>query len=237
MKLLHIGRATTNDIVVSDQTVSRQHAQLIVDDLGQATLIDLGSANGTFVNGKRLTDPRRLDPSDIVKVGEYLLLWRNYLHDAPATPVPAHAQTQAQAPAQAPSQPAPQEYAAMPADAPDAARKQLPWKWIGIGGGAILVILILIMVLTTGGGNKALDGKWQDKEEPEMWINFGPNGKYTEGFKNSVTYDSATWKAMGIDRVLIEKGTLEISRTYKFEGDDLRITQAGRVTVYERAEK
>lgn len=235
MKLLHIGRATTNDIVVSDQTVSRTHAQLIVDDLGQATIIDLSSANGTFVNGKRISEPRRLDATDIVKVGEFLLLWRNYLHESPATPVSQHTQAQS---APAPAQVAPQERAPMPADTPDVMRKPLPWKWIGIGGGALVLILVLFFLFSGGGsGSKNLEGKWKDKEEPELWINFGPNGKYTEGFKDSVTYDSATWKAMGVDRILIEKGALEISRTYKFDGDDLRITQSGRVTVYQRADK
>lgn len=226
MRLLHIGRATTNDIVVSDQTVSRQHAQFIIDDLGQATLIDLNSANGTFVNGKRISEPRRLDPTDIVKVGEFLLPWRNYLHE----------QTQAHTPAPVsqPAQVAPQEQAPMPVDTPDVVRKPLPWKWIGIGGGVVLVVVLLIVFLSGGSGNQKLEGKWHEKDDKDTWINFGPNGKYTEGFQDAVTYDSATWKAMGIDRLLIEKGSLGISRTYKFEGDDLKITQYGKATVYER---
>lgn len=231
MRLLHIGRATTNDIVVSDQTVSRQHAQFIIDDLGQATLIDLNSANGTFVNGKRISEPRRLDPTDIVKVGEYLLPWRNYLHETP------QAQAQTPPPVADLSQPAPQERAPVPTDTPDTVRKPLPWKWIAVGGAGLLVVVILIVMLSSGGATPKLDGKWHEKDDADSWINFGPNGKYTEGYEDSVTYDSATWKAMGVDRILIEKGSLGISRTYKFDGDELKITQGGKPTLYEREQE
>ncbi len=222
MRLLHIGRATTNDIVISDQTVSRQHAQLIVDDAGQATIIDLSSGNGTFVNGKRISEPRVLDPTDIVKVGEYLLKWRSYLSENATTPLSA------------PAQVAPQEQAPVPSDTPDVARKPIPWKWIGIGSGAVLVVLLLIFMLSGGKAKPNLEGKWREVEDKDTWIMFGPDGKYTEGYKNSVSYDSATWKAMGVDRILIEKGDLEISRTYKFEDDELEITQIGVTTAYTR---
>ena len=236
MRLLHIGRATTNDIVISDQTVSRQHAQLIVDDLGQATIVDLGSGNGTFVNGKRIAEPRRLDPTDIVKVGEYLLTWRNYLHESPQ----AHTQIQAPVVQAAPvvqSAPAAQhENAPMPNENIDTQPKPLPWKWIGVGAAALLLIAVLIIVFSGGGAAPKLDGKWRDKEQADVWILFGPDGKYTEGYKAAVTYDSATWELKGVDRILIQKGDLEISRNYKFEGSDLKITQAGKATVYERGD-
>ena len=42
-----VGRATTNDVVLSDAKASRAHARLTFDD-SQWTLIDLGSANGTL---------------------------------------------------------------------------------------------------------------------------------------------------------------------------------------------
>ena len=212
MRLLHIGRATTNDIVISDQTVSRVHAQLIVDDLGHATLIDLSSANGTFVNGKRITEQRKLDPSDIVKVGEYLLPWRNYLRE------------EAQSQANIPFSVVAEDIAPVPTETPNEPHKPVPWKLIGIVGAGILLVIVLLIMFTGGSKNPPLNGKWHEKEDSDAWISFGENGKYTEGFKNSVTYDSATWKAMGIERILIEKGNLEISRTYKFEAENLKIT-------------
>ncbi|MFB0536434.1 MAG: FHA domain-containing protein [Anaerolineae bacterium] len=52
-----IGREAGNDVVISDPQVSRRHASLAWDGR-QFIIQDLGSANGTFVNGERLTAPR-----------------------------------------------------------------------------------------------------------------------------------------------------------------------------------
>jgi pSer/pThr/pTyr-binding forkhead associated (FHA) protein len=62
-----LGRGLTNDIVLTDTRVSRTHASL---ECGQAgcTLIDLGSANGTLVNGNRVTRTA-LSPGDIITLG------------------------------------------------------------------------------------------------------------------------------------------------------------------------
>ncbi len=54
MRLL-IGRESTNDIVVKDINVSRTHAELRLDRGSQWVLSDLGSTNGTFVNGRQIT--------------------------------------------------------------------------------------------------------------------------------------------------------------------------------------
>ena len=51
-----------------DPELSREHARITVAD-GTATIEDLGSTNGTFVNGKQLDRPRRLTPGDVVRVG------------------------------------------------------------------------------------------------------------------------------------------------------------------------
>src|SRR4029079_226795 len=49
-----IGRGLTNDVVLQDARVSRAHARLDCDAAG-CTLVDLGSPNGTWVNGRRIT--------------------------------------------------------------------------------------------------------------------------------------------------------------------------------------
>jgi len=64
---LHIGRAEDNDIVVADPAVSRHHAELR-NAGGQYHLVDLGSNNGTFVNGQRIT-AAPLSPGDVVVIG------------------------------------------------------------------------------------------------------------------------------------------------------------------------
>src|SRR3970040_1862291 len=48
-----VGRAPTSDIPVFDPTISRRHAELITDDKS-VHIRDLGSSNGTFLNGSRI---------------------------------------------------------------------------------------------------------------------------------------------------------------------------------------
>lgn len=54
-RTLVVGRAATSDAPVFDPTVSRKHAELSVEDSG-VTVRDLGSSNGTFVNGTRIVE-------------------------------------------------------------------------------------------------------------------------------------------------------------------------------------
>jgi pSer/pThr/pTyr-binding forkhead associated (FHA) protein len=68
-----IGRDVTNDIALGDSEVSRQHARL-TNTPGGIVLEDLGSTNGSFVNGERLMAPRVLNAGDIVGLGENVTL-------------------------------------------------------------------------------------------------------------------------------------------------------------------
>jgi len=77
MQTFVIGRDAGNQIVLNDKLVSRQHAHLIVLDNGQVVIKDLGSSNGTFVNGNRITETQ-LNPGDIVKCGPIFLNWAQY---------------------------------------------------------------------------------------------------------------------------------------------------------------
>jgi pSer/pThr/pTyr-binding forkhead associated (FHA) protein len=63
-----IGRAPTNDIVLSTPLVSRQHARLIVGP-DSVTIEDLGSANGVGLNGKRVRVPCTVLPGDKIGIG------------------------------------------------------------------------------------------------------------------------------------------------------------------------
>ena len=56
-----------------DPELSRRHAWISRGPDGQLTIDDLGSANGTFVNGERIDGPRALDPGDVVKLGRTVL--------------------------------------------------------------------------------------------------------------------------------------------------------------------
>lgn len=52
-----IGRSPDNKIVLPDRWASRNHAQLRSTESGDVFLIDLGSGNGSIVNGKRVKEP------------------------------------------------------------------------------------------------------------------------------------------------------------------------------------
>jgi adenylate cyclase len=64
-----IGRSSDNDFVLSDHWVSRNHAMLQQTDAGDYYLVDLGSRNGTFVNGRRVTFPMHLHHLDQISFG------------------------------------------------------------------------------------------------------------------------------------------------------------------------
>jgi len=68
-----IGRDPKAAIVIDSPDVSRHHARLLVSD-DAVTLEDLGSKNGTFVAGKRLTTPTLVRGGDQITVGRTLLL-------------------------------------------------------------------------------------------------------------------------------------------------------------------
>ncbi|MFB7589037.1 FHA domain-containing protein [Streptomyces sp. NPDC056169] len=65
---IRIGRAPDNDVVVDDLVVSRRHAELQARPDGTYWIHDLGSHNGTFLNGRRVVDAR-VTPEDIVGIG------------------------------------------------------------------------------------------------------------------------------------------------------------------------
>lgn len=64
-----LGREAGNDITLPFSWVSRKHAMIQVEENGSHNLIDLGSANGTLVNGKRIYTPTALHAGDIIKIG------------------------------------------------------------------------------------------------------------------------------------------------------------------------
>lgn len=68
-----VGRDANNDIVINDAEVSRKHAHFYMGPAGY-TLEDLGSTNGTFVNGQRLVAPHVMRPGEIVMFGEHVEL-------------------------------------------------------------------------------------------------------------------------------------------------------------------
>ncbi|MBL8164390.1 MAG: FHA domain-containing protein [Anaerolineae bacterium] len=71
--IITLGRDITNNITINDPEVSRHHMRL-TRGAGGFTLEDLGSTNGTFVNGQRLTGAKPLSNGDMIGLGETVTL-------------------------------------------------------------------------------------------------------------------------------------------------------------------
>ena len=68
-EITNLGRGPSNEIVVNHAQVSRQHARFIRQG-GSVVLEDLGSTNGTFVNGVRLMARQTLSNGDVIGLGD-----------------------------------------------------------------------------------------------------------------------------------------------------------------------
>lgn len=71
--IITIGREAGNTIVINDAEVSRKHSQLALQG-GKYVLTDIGSTNGTFVNGQRITGSHVLVPGEVISLGEQINL-------------------------------------------------------------------------------------------------------------------------------------------------------------------
>ena len=67
--VVNIGRAEYNDIVLAEESVSTQHAKLQRRD-GVWILVDLGSTNGTFVDGEKLSGEMPVAPGSTIRFGD-----------------------------------------------------------------------------------------------------------------------------------------------------------------------
>jgi hypothetical protein len=118
---LTIGRDQGADLVLDDPGVSRNHARVTADAEG-VVIEDLGSSNGTFVNGQALTAPQRLAEGDNIQLGTAILELTlqtgetqlldpdaTVAHPPPVAPPPAQAE-----PAPMPEPPRPEPVAPAP---------------------------------------------------------------------------------------------------------------------------
>ena len=68
-----LGRAVGNDVTLVDDRVSRRHATIHAQGEQEFLLVDLGSRNGTYLNGRRVNQPTRLRDGDHLQVGPFTL--------------------------------------------------------------------------------------------------------------------------------------------------------------------
>ena len=78
------GRTADNTVVLPDERVSRRHALIHPQGADGYWLVDLGSRNGTYVNQRRVGQPRRLHDGDRLQLGPFTFVFR-LVHAAPAT--------------------------------------------------------------------------------------------------------------------------------------------------------
>ena len=71
-----LGRTGANRIVLDSPKVSRQHALIHLQNIGEFWLIDFGSSNGTFLNKRRIHHPVRLSDGDQITVGDSVFKFR-----------------------------------------------------------------------------------------------------------------------------------------------------------------
>ncbi|MEO0811409.1 MAG: adenylate/guanylate cyclase domain-containing protein, partial [Myxococcota bacterium] len=83
-RTITIGRSERNVVVLDDESVSKHHAEVAVAGDGAWWLEDLGSSNGTLVNGYLVGAPRRLEEGDEIEIGRCRY---RYTEQAPPTRV------------------------------------------------------------------------------------------------------------------------------------------------------
>ena len=75
-----IGRDHTAGVCIASEKVSRRHARLRITG-GTATIEDLGSKNGTYVRGEKISTPQALRDQDSIRIGAATLVARNVSYD------------------------------------------------------------------------------------------------------------------------------------------------------------
>ncbi len=132
--IITLGRDITNDIVINDPEVSRHHMRL-TRGAGGYTVEDLGSTNGTFVNGQRLTGAKPLNNGDMLGLGETVTLGYEMMRERPVgvapeepvtAPSPAARPLTTPPPPAPPSQPPSYSYSPPPAPSYTPAPPQAP---------------------------------------------------------------------------------------------------------------
>ena len=162
-----IGRDRGCALRLSDDQISRQHARITPED-GGTLLEDLGSTNGTFVDGALVTAPLRLSPGSRVRVGETVI---EHVVPLAATAVRTLASAFEQQTRERPIPPPPVDAAAPPAPAapaPAAAPVPAPRAWNGIE--------VYGLIREFKSGFRAVNELYLQVHPGEIYGFLGPNG-------------------------------------------------------------
>ncbi len=83
MKVVSIGRRSSNEVVIRDPLVSREQHCVITEENGHYFIFDANSKNGTYVNGSRIPygSKMQLHKTDVVRIGNTTLPWQSYFNN------------------------------------------------------------------------------------------------------------------------------------------------------------
>ncbi len=82
-----IGRIVDNDIVITSKRISREHTRIRRE--GWRTMLeDVGSTNGTTLNGQRIREPMQLRDGDKIEIGDVIFIFRDPDVTYQDTPIP-----------------------------------------------------------------------------------------------------------------------------------------------------
>jgi predicted component of type VI protein secretion system len=130
-----MGRASENDIILSDPQVSRHHATIFWQD-GRYFIQDLGSANGTYVDERRITQPVPLRHGSVIRLGNTVLDMQLVPDTGPTQHMPA-------------------SLADYEPDAAEPSRSRAPLIIGLLVAGIVVVGLALVAILALAGGGRS----------------------------------------------------------------------------------
>src|SRR4051794_13376051 len=242
-----IGREAGVDLVLQDGKASRRHAALRVLPDGRATLYDLGSSNGTFVNGRRIQSTL-LQGGEQIQIGDTLLVADGAAAGAPApspqppqpVPVQPTAPTEPLTPATPPpgeqqhaagfTPPSPQPVVQRPSRTQSAIQRIMLQR--AVNRATIIGIVAIVLVVALGamaafgvfsGGKSSLsNAEIVDKTRPSTWFVVNDHGGGRVGRGTGWVWDASKGIIVTNAHVLAESQNVTVAK-----GDDLKIEQVG----------
>jgi S1-C subfamily serine protease len=242
-----IGREAGVDLVLTDGKASRRHAALRVLPDGRATLYDLGSSNGTFVNGSRIQSTL-LQGGEEIQIGDTVLLADGAAPAQAAAPAPAAPQpvpvqptppTEPLTPATPPLQPPPAAGFTPPSPQPVVERPSRTQSAIqrimlqrAVNRATIIGIVAIVLVVALGalaafgvfsGGKSSLsNAQIVDKVRPSTWFVVNDHGGGRVGRGTGWVWDASRGIIVTNAHVLAESRNVTVAK-----GDDLKIEEVG----------
>jgi S1-C subfamily serine protease len=230
-----IGREAGVDLVLSDGKASRRHAALRVLPDGRATLYDLGSSNGTFVNGRRIQSTL-LQGGEQIQIGDTVLVADGAAAAQPAVAAPPPPQpvpvqpTPPTEPLTPAAPPSPQPVVERPSRTQSAIQRVMLQRAVNratiVGIVAIVLVLVTIVLAVAGvfsGGSSTLsNAQIVDKVKPSTWfvVNDQGGGRVSRG--TGWVWDAS--RGIIITNAHVVAGAQQMSVAH---GDDLKIIENG----------